>query len=68
MLGVIRMKRPRVEFKMVRSIYDAFERYRATLNPQPTRSFMISEACAEYLRKRGVTVPLDHEDPDDTDC
>jgi hypothetical protein len=36
---------------------EAFDAYRATLVPRPSRNFLVVECIVEYLKKRGIPIP-----------
>lgn len=57
MFGALRVARSRVQIILPNNILKALDKYVSSMNPRPSRIFIIAEACKEYLKNRGVPIP-----------
>jgi hypothetical protein len=61
MLGVLPVNSTNLNLQLPTPLLTALDRYRATLIPRPTRSFLIRQFIAECLHARHVEIPLPEE-------
>jgi len=61
MLGVYHVDKLRVQIAMSPALVQKIDTYRMSLITQPSRNFIIAEACVEYLKARGFEVQFIEE-------
>lgn len=54
MVGVLPVETTNLNLQLPTALLEALDRYRATLDDKPSRSFLIRHCISEYLKRQGV--------------